>query len=494
MSPGAHRTLRSIHKYAGLTACLWLFVLAVSGILLDHHEWRWLNQNSVPASWTSPQIGRLVPGTVMRHVKIVEGVIVGASERGTRRSADGGLNWQPVRFDGYRGQPQVNGIADAGAGGFAQAYLATDDGLWRLAPDGKSAVPFALRGSHMTAISPGRSRDELVGVLDRSRLVAIDLETGSATAIAGGTRMIVPDRQAELYRVVMDIHFGRALLPGQWGIALNDLGGVAMAALSLSGLAYWWATRRGRRRGLSMAAQRATIRWSFRLHAPVIGLLGALPILYLSLSALPMNHIYGFIDWSKGRTISPSMLPPGYRADTLANEIDGVVAWPDRPGTLSIATRHGIMTRPADNSVWREDLAVPAPPGVTGGKLFRVGDTVFAGFGGGNNFARSAGEASWRKLSGPSTAITGASFDGPWIYLKNSKSFYRSSIGAAQLNEVNIAFKTAIAGTPLFLFMADLHSGVLFHEQFKWLNDLFSVLAIVLAASGPVIWLRRKWI
>ena len=494
MSPAVRRTLRTVHKYAGLTACVWLFVLAVSGILLDHHEWRWLNQNQVPASWTSPQIGRLVPATVMRQVKIEDGVIVGASERGTRRSSDRGVTWQPVTFHGSSGQPQVNGLADVGANGFAGVFLAADDGLWRLAPDGKSAMRFALSGSHMTAISVGRSDRELVAVIDKSRLVAIDLARGSATPIAPGSKMLIPHRPVEFYRLVMDIHFGRALLPGNWAIALNDLGGVAMAALSVSGLAYWWVTRRGRRRGMSMAAQRSTIRWSFRLHAPVIGLLGAIPILYLSVTALPMNHIYGFIDWSKGRTVEHSKLPPGYQSSALANEIYGVVAWPDRPGTLSIATRHGILTRSAGERVWREDLTVPTPPGVTSGNLFRVRDTVFAGFGGGNNFARTVGKASWRKLAGPSSAITGASFDGRIMYLKNSQSFFYGEIGGTELADTKIPFKNAIPGTPLFLFMADLHVGTIFHEQFKWLNDLFAVLAIVLALSGPIIWLRRKWI
>ena len=41
--------------------------------------------------------------------------------------------------------------------------------------------------------------------------------------------------------------------------------------------------------------------------------------------------------------------------------------------------------------------------------------------------------------------------------------------------------------------MADVHAGVIFHNQFKWLNDLFAVLAITLVISGPVIWWRRKW-
>ena len=54
--------------------------------------------------------------------------------------------------------------------------------------------------------------------------------------------------------------------------------------------------------------------------------------------------------------------------------------------------------------------------------------------------------------------------------------------------------RNAASGTPLFLMMADLHAGVMIHDQFKLLNDVFAVLAVLLALSGPLIWLKRKWI
>ena len=62
-----HRVFWTVHKYAGLTACAWLFVVAITGIFLDHHEWRWLNQNSVSSSLTSTQIGRLAGSNLRNH-------------------------------------------------------------------------------------------------------------------------------------------------------------------------------------------------------------------------------------------------------------------------------------------------------------------------------------------------------------------------------------------------------------------------------------------
>lgn len=498
MPPRVHRFLRAVHKYAGLTACAWLLVLALTGIALDHHEWRWLNQNSVPAAWTSPQIGRLVPGTIMRHIAVAGGTVVGASERGTWRSADAGKTWTLVAFTARSGQPQVYGFAELDRHGFAGLYLATDDGLWATDAGGGSARRVALAGVRLTAISPGADAASLVAVRDSSALVRILPAAGQANAIAlgsgAGPGVTGLTKTLPFARSLMDIHFGHGMLPGRWAIRLNDLGGVGMAVLALTGVGYWWVTRRGRRKLLSMRAQRGTMRWLHRFHGPLVGLAAAVPILYLSLTAIPLDHIYGFLGWAEGRTVARSSLPPGFQAWSLDHEIEGVAAWPNDPAGLIIATRFGLLESHDGGRNWRPDASLPVPDGDAGGNVFRVEDQIFAGFGRGGNFVRGPGDAAWRKLTGPKTAITGASRDGGTWYVKNSKAIYRTGAAPDVLSDTRIAVRNAASGTPLFLMMADLHAGVLIHDQFKWLNDVFAVLAVLLALSGPLIWLKRKWI
>lgn len=494
MPPRIHRFLRAVHKYAGLTACAWLLVLGLTGVALDHHEWRWLNQMSVPASWTSPQIGRLVPATIIRHIAVANGTILGASERGTWRSSDAGKTWTSVIFTKRAGQPQVYGFAELDRHGFAGLYLATDDGLWAADAGGESARRVALAGARLTAISPGADAASLVAVRDRSAMVRIVPASGAVTAIALGPNVTGLAATMPLGRAVMDVHFGHGLLPGRWSIRLNDLGGVALAVLALTGLGYWWVTRRGRRALLSMRAQRGTMRWLHRFHGPLVGLAAALPILYLSLTAIPLDHIYGFLGWAEGRTVARSSLPPGFKAWSLDDEIEGVVAWPDDPARISIATRFGLLESRDGGRSWRADASLPVPDGDAGGNMFRVDDRVFAGFGRSGNFVRAPGDAAWRKLVGPKTAITGASRDGGTWYVKNSKAIYRATDGSDAMTDSRIAVRNAASGTPLFLMMADLHAGVMIHEQFKWLNDVFAGLALLLALSGPLIWLKRKWI
>lgn len=487
-----HRILWTIHKYAGLTACVWLFVLSVTGVLLDHHEWRWQSQVSVPSSWTSERIDRLVPGTVMRYVAATPEAVFGASERGAWRSADKGETWDKITFQGLNHQPQVEGIIGSAGATFSGVLLTTDDGLWGLGPDGLSARRVALAGFHLSGGSPGHAPGEVVVVRDHTDLIKVRIADGAATPIARGDEIRGVGDEVAFNTFIREVHFGRGLLQGRWSIWLNDLGGIAMAVLAFSGLAYWAMKRFGKSIRWPVPVRRKTMRWLYRTHAPILGLLGAIPILYLALTAFPMNHIYGFLDVTKGWTVSRASLPPAYQPTSLNHEIDGVVAWPNQPGRLSITTRFGILESRDNGQSWRLDETVPDAD--KGGNLFRAENAVFLGRGGNKNLMHPAGEGAWVPIKGPPTAMTSATRrDGQWLF-KSSRGFYTAPDGAAAYPSAGIDFKHAAPGTTWFLFMADIHAGVIFHDQFKWLNDLFAACAVLLVLSGPMIWLRRRWV
>ena len=161
----ARVTVRLIHKWAGLIAVAWLSVLGLTGWVLDHHEWRWSHQWTVPDWVTSAQIDRLVPGTVMRHIEVDpanDQHWIGASERGLWHTGDGGKTWSDIPFAGLSGHPQVFRFVTAGDGGLDLIYMATDDGLWTIS-GGTAAERFALDGHVITALSAGSTATELVG-------------------------------------------------------------------------------------------------------------------------------------------------------------------------------------------------------------------------------------------------------------------------------------------------------------------------------------------
>ena len=50
------------------------------------------------------------------------------------------------------------------------------------------------------------------------------------------------------------------------------------------------------------------------------------------------------------------------------------------------------------------------------------------------------------------------------------------------------------AGVPWFNWMRQLHTGALFWSEWRWVNDVFALLAVALVVTGLIRWWHRKWI
>lgn len=486
-----------LHRWFGLAAVLWLTMLAGTGIILDHHEWRWVNQWSVPSSWSSDRVSRIAPATIMRHITIneTETRMVGASERGLWYSDNKGGSWHAIEFVNYEDIPQVTGFTNTATGRFENVVIGSDDGLWQLNDTGTQAYRFGLEGLHITDISAGHSDNTLILVFDQSRIAQFDLLTSKLTPINIQANVSGLHNEVPFYRVAMDLHFGQGTLAGNGSIILNDLGGIALFTLGITGVLFWWLPKRWKRKKTPARKRQFIYKWLYRLHGPTFGLIVLFPILTITVSALPMNHIYGFIGWTRDITIERSSLPPAFQATSFNHQIRGAVAFPGAPDRLLITTRFGILESSDRGQNWQLDTSLPIPPSMNmgGGGLFRNGDTVIAAFGGGKNYWRKDGSQDWQLIAGPERALTSATSVGETWYAKNSKGIYKGSLsGGMDLTDIN--FKSAALGTPFFLFIADVHAGIIFHPEFGYVNDIFTVLAILLALSGPIIWLRKRWI
>ena len=498
----AFRTARTIHKVAGLMACAWLFVLGVTGVILDHEEWRWPQQMTWPAEWTSPTVYRLVRGTIMRFVAIDPAnpeIWVGASQRGLWRTQDRGQNWLDIPFEGEAGTPQVFTVLQPPEGGLQALTLATDDGIWSL--DGTADTPMAQRlglaGLHIHSLGHGSIPGELVGAVDHSRIFRINGEQVTWLSLDDVRVENLPD-SIDLTRIAFDMHFGYGILPKPYGIWVQDYGGVAMAVLAFTGLLFWYLPRRwrGKKPKGSLKHRNLVLRWMYRGHGPVIGLLAVVPILYLSLSALPLNHVYDFLEWGEGKTVPRDRLPWAYQFQSLTGEIRDVVAYEDAPDRLSISTRMGILETQDAGKNWTRNTEV----GVTGDgsdatnvQLFRNNDKLFMGFGGGRSAWQDLTTGQWYPIQGPSLAIWSATQDvtGAW-YVKTSRAIYKGSLTDG-FEATDIPFPP-LNDTTMYLAIADLHTGHMISDKhFKWVNDLACLLAISLVITGPIAWWRRRW-
>ena len=496
------RIARIVHRYAGLAALGWLSVLGITGVILDHHDWRWSHQWTVPDWVTSAPIDRLVRGTIMRHVHADPtdpDRWIGASERGLWWTPDRGETWHSIPFLGESGKPQVYRIVPAANERAGKVWLATDDGLWLATAGGPEAQRFALAGHHITSLSQGSTEDELVALVDHRHIVRLSIQDPTETSWIALDRVSVsglPDTVA-LNRFVMELHFGKGFLSQPWSIVISDYAGIAMAILGMTGLLFWWLPRRWRATGPRgrLKRRQRILRWLFRSHGPVIGLLAVIPILYLSISGVMVDHVRTLIEVGKDIPLTRVLLPPIYQYDSLVGEVSHVIAYPGEPQRFSVATRLGVLDSVDGGKTWHADPSVPVTLGTDAGSitLFREQDIVFMGVGSIGNAYRRPDESAWTFMDVPGfqLAITDAVRHGDTWYLKNSRAIFEGTLEDG-FEPTDIAYPP-ITGTSWFLFMADIHTGNIIHGEFTWVNDLVAILAIILTITGPVAWWKRKW-
>ena len=149
-----------------------------------------------------------------------------------------------------------------------------------------------------------------------------------------------------MYKFLFDLHFGYGIFSRQFSTWINDFGGIALMILSMTGFLSWYYQRKWRKNKDKAPSKDRRVLLSksfYRMHAPIIGILGIIPILYLSVTGILFNHILTFINWGEKIDIDRSDLPYVWRYESLKGEIDQVVTYPDNPEKMSISTRYGVL-------------------------------------------------------------------------------------------------------------------------------------------------------
>ena len=106
------------------------------------------------------------------------------------------------------------------------------------------------------------------------------------------------------------------------------------------------------------------------------------------------------------------------------------------------------------------------------------------------NLAKS-GSGPWRFVKGaghmPSDVTKTA--DGEIVW----KTHKGVMVGVADGKFVNAGAALPLnPGVPWFYVLDGLHSGLFIHPQWKWVNDIVSIMAMLLCVTGCARWIRRK--
>lgn len=484
-----NRFARRWHKPLGLFAASWLLVLGITGFLLDHRDWRWMWQSTVSESWLPDSVVKKSRGGSVRLFRVLtDRQMLAAGPRGLWWS-DAAGNWHKTNT--ASGMPMINAMLFVGN----RLWLATDDGLWISKDKGRSIRPHALAAIRLTAINQGSEPGEILLVEDRSRVWRYDSRVDSMTPVPlfAPESRILP-KHIDLSRFVHDLHFGRGVFDIPVSLLWSDITGLALFILPLTGFLFWYLPRRWARKAREdrPGAQRRKqgIRWLYRLHGPLLGVVVAIPVVYLSITGIFLDHRQELRGWMKSVAISQSLLPPVYALSSWQGEIRDVIGYPDNHSKISLATRYGVLTsNDSGRSWWREKTGSRACFVVT---LRRLQGTEVAGGMGCSNFVRRSNGA-WKPLRKTGHMPSDISIDdnGSW-YWKSRRGIVAGKPGAG-FRPLKVSLPQP-QGVPWYYILDALHSGLIFHKQWKWINDLFALLAILLVITGLVRWWKVKWI
>lgn len=498
------RIMRQVHVWLGLVAFTWLFVLGATGFILDHPEWRWTKQWTVTSAFGSDHIFiDETLGIILRNFHVdptnPERMISGG-ERGLWRRANAEAPWVDVPYENARGLPRLLAMVPDLRAPWQRIWLATDDGIWLVHGSEGQARQVTLPGLEVVALSVGSSPTELIGAtpdhafrLDVTHTDS-DLNKPLLISLANTPVSNMPET-INLARVLTDMHLGWGLFARDTSVLINDFGALAIAFLCVTGILQWWLPRRWRNAKAEgrNADRAAMMRFIYRSHAPVLGVLAALPILYLCITGIFFDHARTFMVASKDMHISRDFLFSAFDLTDMRGEVTGVVGTRDEPETLSLMTRIGLVRTTDNGQTWAmvDDLPMlaHAKGGLTG--VLYTHDTTFIGTHGGPIYIRNDGEETWSRIPGLRMFIQDAAKVGNEWILKGSRGFVRGTLDG-NLTPLEVPLPD-ISGMPINSFVADLHAGFMFTDHWVWVNDVVAVIAILLALSGLVNLCYRRW-
>lgn len=429
---------------------------------------------------------------------------VAAGPRGLWVTEDGAKTWRQTRVIGDEGERlQIFAVEPDPVRGWDRLWIGTDDGLWISEDGGRTLAKAGMTDLRITALSAGAGDRELYGVADRSRVFRLHTDQPdrpSWFSLDTPPNDALPN-QIPLRRLIMDLHVGRGLFAESTSLLLNDLAGLGLCALTLSGVFYWgfpkyWRHRRRHGGHVRTKTKRKTVIWLFRLHGPLIGLCVALPLLYLTITGMFFGHIKELREWLGRVQVHSVLHPPVYHLNVWDGWIEAVIGYPGQPEKLSIGTRVGLFTSENGGRTWSAEQA-GAERIAAARRLRRFGESLYiGGWMGINSYLKQQDGAGWLTLSDTHAHLTGDVTqlgDGQLGWLHHGKTVVMTDRSGQVRGQMELT-QPQEDGVPWYYVLRQLHDGLIFWQHWKWLNDLFAVLATTLVVTGLIRWWHVKWL
>ncbi len=428
-----------LHKFAGLTAGTVLFILAISGFVLDHDYWRVFY--SLRFEIDSPLILQKEQRLITSKIVLKNHTIVG-SMRGV-----------------YESQGKTNYIETLDLPTMAlfshhkNIYAATTEGIY-LKHMGKWQL-FALEGEVVTALSG--NEEKLVAVIDKKELVTVDYngKVLQRNSVAIDKEQL-SHSNVTLSRFLRDLHYGRGIFDEGLSLLLNDYAAFVLSFLALSGYVIWF-----------LIWKKRAIKWTrflIRAHANSFVIVASFILIVLGISGIYLDHASFFGKFSKKVYIPHTFLPPIYHS--LKEDVWSVALFDNN---YYIGNRVGVY-RSKNMKNW--ELVSSG----FGYSLGYVNEHLFIGGMGAPNRVCDTKECK-------------TIFDAPHmfkqVYMQNDKIHYL----APHTKSDSLPHFQNIT---LYTLMLSLHDGSFFASWWIWINDVASLLLFVLIGTGSYRWWKKR--
>jgi hypothetical protein len=431
------RKAYKLHKFAGLSAGLVLFILGLTGFLLDHKQWSWLydvkiNNFFLPQS-TIEKENRLY----QTHLDFQDKTYI-ATMRAlyVKENNETKISLDQVTYD-MRIEKETNRL-----------FSATNSGIF--VKNGDNWDIFALKDRNVNAIALANGK--IFASVDKSELYTINTATKEIKAL-GIADIKREQKEITLSRFVRDLHYGRGLFDDGWSLLINDIAALYMVLLAVTG--YWmFVIIRRQKRGIK--SKKSYLKTMIKIHGNPVTIALIIPFFILLVTGIFLDHSGFFRSFMSSTKIPVAIQPPVY--ETLHEDIWSV----DYDGkTFKIGNRIGLFES-SDGSTWNE---------VNHGfayKLIRFKENLYiSGMGAPNKIEQN----------------------GSYKVLPKTPHMFKSLSDERTFNK---SFPLHHTNTSLYTVMLTLHDGTFFASWWIWINDYASIMLFILFVTGSLRYFKKK--
>lgn len=442
-------TNRKIHKISGLIAGVVILILSITGFFLDHYSWKFLHTTTLKD--VPSYLYKLNKGSF--YVYLInpndEKHIITGGARGIYESFDAGENFIQTLDEVVYSIKNSDGFL----------YVATANGIYKKEFKSIKWNKYLLDGKIIKSLNI--YKDRLLAVEDKTNVIFVDLNTSQ---ILFDKEVTIPKElltnDITLSRLVRDIHYGRGLFDGHISLLINDYAAIILIILGFSGFILWWLIYNVK----NSKRYKNSIKYFVKLHSNIFSIIAIIPIILLVISGIFLDHGKDLNKFMNEITISNKFLPPVYK--TLKSDIFGA----DFDGKdFYIGNRFGIFKSSdlINFEFVSEGFAY---------KMIRKGDVLYVSGMGSSN--RILDNNSFKVLENAPHMFKD-------VFLKNGNIEYFSSHN----NDVKLPVLDNIT---LHTLLYSLHDGSFFASWWVWVNDLASILLLVLLITGFIRWYLRS--